>query len=88
MKKPNALLRHCDIQSGVHCPAEPKVATLKNLLIHEFLNSCQFPASDALVQKKSPTWESGVATAKWHPGPRQPLLHDNWCLKMSQRQDQ
>lgn len=35
---------------GVPLPARPKVTTLKNLLIHEF-ESCQFPASDALVQR-------------------------------------
>lgn len=51
VKEQNARLRHRNIHSGVHSPAEPKLATLKNLLIHERLNSCQFPASDALVQK-------------------------------------
>lgn len=50
-KKSNARLRLGNTHSGFRCPAEPKATTLENLLIHELLNSCQFPASDALVRK-------------------------------------
>ena len=49
--KSSARLRYSNIHSRFHCPAEPKVTTLGNLLIHELLNSCQFPASDARVQR-------------------------------------
>lgn len=87
IKKRNARLRLPNTYSGFHCLAEPEATTVKNLVISELLNSCQFPASDALVQTNVLRGNLELQRPSGTVDQGSPLLHDNRCFKISQWPD-
>lgn len=61
----------------------PKVTTLKDQLARQLPEFGQVLDLGSLVQIRSPRGHPELTTAKWHGRPGLPLLHDDWCLKIS-----
>lgn len=65
-KERNARVRLGNSHSDSTAGQNPRDTTPKNLLIHELLNSCQLPASDALVQTSYVgLWSYNGKVASW-----------------------
>lgn len=61
----------------------PKVTTQKDQLARQLPELGPNLGFRRSSPDPHPARASGVTTAKWHRRPGLPLLHDNWCLKIS-----